>query len=151
MADRPSPLRLAQLEALADRLAHPGFEGATLAGAAVSVHGSDVRVLREAGRTALPTLALPAGTSAVWDGRFRVRAAIEAGADIDVRALGSPAFAELRQQLAMPRDLPARAAATLPAFWRGEELIVVPTLAALGGASPAWGMAQRLYSAEFLD
>ena len=105
------------------------------------LHGSDVRVLREAGRTALPTLALPAGTSAVWDGRFRVRAAIEAGADIDVRALGSPAFAELRQQLAMPRDLPARAAATLPAFWRGEELIVVPTLAALGGASPAWGMA----------
>ena len=145
------PVRLAQLEALADRLAHPGFEGATLAGAAVSVHGSDVRVLREAGRTALPTLVLPAGTSAVWDGRFRVRAAIEAGADIDVRALGSPAFAELRQQLAMPRDLPARAAATLPAFWRGEELIVVPTLAALGGASPAWGMAQRLYSAEFLD
>ena len=33
------PVRLAQLEALADRLAHPGFEGATLAGAAVALHG----------------------------------------------------------------------------------------------------------------
>ena len=115
------------------------------------MHGSDVRVLREAGRAALPTLVLQAGTSAVWDGRFRVRAASEAGADIDVRALGSPAFARLRQQLDVPRDLPARAAATLPAFWRGEELIIVPTLVALGGVSPAWGMAQRLYSAEFLD
>jgi tRNA(Ile)-lysidine synthase len=144
------PVRLAQLEALADRLAHPGFEGATLAGAAVARHASDVRVLREAGRAALPTLALQAGTSAVWDGRFRVRAASDAGADIDVRALGSPAFARLRQQLDMPRNLPARAAATLPAFWRGEELIIVPTLVALGGVSPAWGMSQRLYSAEFL-
>jgi tRNA(Ile)-lysidine synthase len=145
------PVRLAQLEALAYRLAQPGFEGATLAGAAVALHGADVRVLREAGRTALPTLALQAGASAVWDGRFRVRAASEAGADIDVRPLGSPAFARLRQQLTMPRDLPARAAATLPAFWRGEELIIVPTLAALGAVSPAWGMSQRLYSAEFLD
>jgi tRNA(Ile)-lysidine synthase len=144
------PLRLAQLEALADRLAHPGFEGATLAGAAVALHGPDVRVLREAGRTPLPTLALQAGASAVWDGRFRVHAASDAGADIDVRALGSPAFARLRQQLIMPRELPARAAATLPAFWRGEELIIVPTLAALGAVSPAWGMAARLYSAEFL-
>ena len=69
----------------------------------VCAHGADVRVLREPGRTALPTLALQAGTSAVWDGRFRVRAAIEAGADVDVRALGAPAFAELRQQLDMPR------------------------------------------------
>ncbi len=109
-----------------------------------------MRVLREAGRTPLPTLALHAGASAVWDGRFRVHAASDAGADIDVRALGSPAFARLRQQLAMPRELPARAAATLPAFWRGEELIIVPTLAALGAVSPAWGMAARLYSAEFL-
>ena len=148
---RTQPVRLARLEALADRLGHPGFEGATLAGAAVALHGADVRVLREAGRTALPTLALQAGASAVWDGRFRVGAASEAAAAIDVRALGSPAFARLRQQLAMPRDLPARAAATLPAFWRGEELIIVPTLAALGAVSPAWGMSQRLYSAEFLD
>ena len=144
------PVRLAQLEALADRLARPGFEGATLAGAAVALHGADVRVLREAGRTALPTLALQAGASAVWDGRFRVHAASDAGPDIDVRALGLPAFARLRQQLDMPRDLPARAAATLPAFWRGEALIFVPTLAALGAVSPAWGTALRLYSAEFL-
>ena len=144
------PVRLAQLEALAERLAHPGFEGATIAGAAVALHGSGVRVLREAGRKALPTLALSAGASAVWDHRFRVRAASGAADPVDVRALGSAAFARLRQQLDMPRDLPARAAATLPAFWRGETLIFVPTLAALGAVSPAWGTAQGLYSAEFL-
>ncbi len=50
---RAEPLRLVQLEALADRLADPGFEGATLAGAIVSRHGDDVRVLREPGREAL--------------------------------------------------------------------------------------------------
>ncbi len=144
------PVRLVQLETLAERLAQPGFEGATLAGAAVCRHGDDVRVLREAGRVALPTLTLSAGASATWDGRFRVRAARDAGADVDVRALGTAAFARLRQQLDMPRDLPALAAATLPALWRGEELIFVPTLAALGAVSPAWGTAQGLYSAEFL-
>ena len=38
--------------------------------------------------------------------------------------------------------VPARAAATLPAFWRGAELIIVPYFAALPGVSPAWGTAR---------
>ncbi len=86
----------------------------------------------------------------MWDGRFRVSAAADAGGPVEVRALGAQAFADLRQQLEMPRGLPAQAAATLPAFWRAAELIIVPWLAALPGVSPAWGTATRLYSAEFL-
>jgi tRNA(Ile)-lysidine synthase len=98
----------------------------------------------------LPTFPLPPGATEVWDGRFRVCTSADAIDIPEVRALGLDAFAQLRQQLDMPRDLPARAAATLPAFWRGAELIIVPYFAALPGVSPAWGTAQRLYSAEFL-
>jgi hypothetical protein len=67
-----------------------------------------------------------------------------------VRALGLQAFADLRQQLEVPRGLPAQAVATLPAYWRASELIIVPGLATLPGVSPSWGTAMRLYSAEFL-
>ena len=144
------PLRLVQLEALADRMASQDFEGATLAGAIVSRHGDDVRILREPGREALPAVTLQPGSSAVWDGRFRVSAAADASGPVEVRALGTQAFADLRQQLDMPRGLPAQAAATLPAFWRAAELITVPAFAALPGVSPAWGTVMRLYSAEFL-
>jgi tRNA(Ile)-lysidine synthase len=148
--EQAEPLRLVQLEALADRLTEGGFEGATLGGAAVSRHGSVVRVFRELGRGPLPTVLLPPGATEVWDRRFRVSTSVEASDVPEVRALGLDAFAQLRQQLDMPRDLPAKAAATLPAFWRGAELIIVPYFATLPGASPAWGTAKRLYSAEFL-
>ena len=149
--EKTEALRLMQLEALADRLTDGGFEGATLRGTAVSRHGSIVRVFRELGRAPLPTFPLPPGATEVWDGRFRVRTSVGACDIPDVRALGLDAFAQLRQQLDMPRDLPAKAAATLPAFWRGSELIIVPYFAALPGVSPAWGTAKRLYSAEFLS
>lgn len=144
------PLRLAQLEALVERVAQAGFEGATLAGAIVMSHGDDIRVWREAGREALPTLTLPPGASGVWDRRFRVGAAPDSPGPIEVRALGAQAFARLRQDFDTLRDLPAGAAATLPAFWHQEELIVVPRLAGLPGAPADWEAQRRLYSAEFL-
>ena len=144
------PLRLAPLEALVDRLTGSEFEGSTLGGAIVCRYGEDVRVLREPGRALLPAITLQPGGSAVWDGRFRVSAAAEAASPVEVRALGAQGFAELRQQLARPRGLPAGAAATLPAFWHGAELIIAPHFALLNGVSPAWGTAARLYSAEFL-
>lgn len=144
------PLRLAQLEALVVRTAAPGFEGATLSGAIVCRHGDAIRVFREPGRETRPVMTLQPGTSEVWDRRFRVAAALNANGPVDVRALGTMAFAELRQQLDMPRALPAKAAATLPAFWRGEELIVVPYFAVLPRAPAGWEAARRLYSAEFI-
>jgi tRNA(Ile)-lysidine synthase len=145
------PLRLAQLEALAVRMAAPGFDGATLSGAIVNRHGDDIRVFREPGRETQPAMTLQPGASAVWDRRFRVAAALNAATGpVVVRALGAKAFAELRQQLDMPRNLPAKAAATLPAFWREDELIVVPQFAMLPGAPAGWEAARGLYSAEFI-
>jgi hypothetical protein len=66
-----------------------------------------------------------------------------------VRALGTEAYARLRQQLKIA-DIPASAAATLPAFWQGEDLLLVPYFAGRPGTSPGWETAARLYSAEFI-
>ena len=144
------PLRLAPLEALVDRLAEPEFEGATLGGAIVCRHGEDVRVLREPGRAPLPAITLQPGGSAVWDGRFRVSAAPEAAAPVEVRALGAQGFAELRQQLdnaARIAGARRRHAAGVLAWRRvNHRSPVCP----VDGVSPAWGTAARLYSAEFL-
>jgi len=145
------PLRLAKLEALNARMTKPRFEGATLAGTIVSRRGGDLRVFREPGRAGLAPLELSPGSAAVWDRRFRVWAAPSIGRPIEVRALGARGFAELRQQLDDDRGLPpAKAAATLPAFWHKGELIGVPQLSGLRGAPASWGAAGRLYSAEFL-
>lgn len=145
------PLRLSKLESLIARMAQPRFDGATLAGAIVSRCGGDLRVFREPGRAALVALDLVPGSAAVWDRRFRVWAAPGIGRPIEVRALGARGFAELRQQLDDSRGLPpAKAAATLPAFWRKGKLMAVPQLSGLRGAPASWGAAGRLYSAEFL-
>jgi tRNA(Ile)-lysidine synthase len=144
--------RLAKLEALVDRLAQPGFEGATLGGCIVFRRGEKICVVREPGRAALPELALAPGHFATWDRRFRVWAAPEGLHPLIVRALGADCFAQLRKQLDGGQELPpARAAATLPAFWQGEELFAVPQLFQpphpFAGHGP---QGQRLCSAEFL-
>lgn len=148
------PVRLAQLEALEERMLGPEFEGATLAGAVVSRHGENIRVWREMGRGGPETLKLQPGTAAVWDRRFRVRAPADGVAPVEVRALGLVAFSELRQRAdrkPWPNPaVPAAAAASLPAFWQGETLLTVPYFAALEGAPAGWRNASGLYSAEFL-
>ena len=145
------PLRLAKLEGLIARMAQPRFEGATFAGAIISRRGGDLRVFREPGRAGLVALELIPGSTAVWDRRFRVWVAAGIGRPVEVRALGAQGFAELRQQLDDPGRLPpAQAAATLPTFWCGGELMGVPQLSSLRGAPASWGATGRLYSAEFL-
>jgi tRNA(Ile)-lysidine synthase len=144
--------RLAKLEALVDRLAQPGFEGATLGGCIIFRRGDKICVLREPGRAALPELALAPGHFATWDRRFRVWAAPEGLHPLIVRALGADCFAQLRKQLDAGQELPpARAAATLPAFWQGEELFAVPQLFQPPHPFAGYGpQGQRLCSAEFL-
>jgi tRNA(Ile)-lysidine synthase len=142
------PLRLTQLEALAERMQHADFEGATLAGAIISRHADTIRIEREAGRVPLPTLSLEPGAADIWDCRFRVAAAPASPGPVEVRALGAPAFARLRRAIDPAPQLPASAAATLPAFWRHGELVGVPHFAGMAGAPSIWE--KGLYSAEFL-
>ncbi|MES0402691.1 MAG: tRNA lysidine(34) synthetase TilS [Hyphomicrobium sp.] len=144
--------RLAKLEALVDRLAQPGFEGATLGGCIVFRRGDKICVVREPGRAALPELALPPGHFATWDRRFQVWASPEVLHPLIVRVLGANCFAQLRKQLEGGQELPpARAAATLPSFWQGEELFAVPQLFQPPHPFAGYGpQGQRLCSAEFL-
>jgi tRNA(Ile)-lysidine synthase len=148
------PVRLAKLESLLIRLEEATFKGATLAGAAVTRVGPDICIFREAGRDGLAQLALSPGDFAVWDYRFRVGLAPDAGSPVIVRALGGNGFAKLRRQLKDVKLPPARAAATLPAFWDGEALLAVPPLVRLSGMSAAlsatWGRKTGLCSADFL-
>jgi len=82
--------------------------------------------------------------------RFLAAASGQAPGPVEVRPLGGDAYAALRRQLDSVPGLPARAAATLPAFWRSGALIAVPTLTAVTGPVTGLEDAAGLYSAEFL-
>ncbi len=148
---QPESVRLAKLESLIVRLATATFAGATLGGVLVARRADELCVFREPGRAGLPEITLAPGDFAVWDRRFRLGVAPEAGGRIVVRALGASGYAQLRRQLKGVAALPpARAAATLPAFWHESALLAVPPLAHLPGAAAAWGRKCGLCSAEFL-
>jgi len=147
---RCEPVRLVKLESLLARLDDPAFPATTLGGAMVVRRAKEIIVHREPGRFALPQIALAPGNSAEWDGRFRVTADAKASTPLVVAPLGRSGFAKLRQQLERAPRLPARAAATLPAFWQDDRLIAVPTLAGLPWSPAVWGAQARLCSAEFL-
>jgi tRNA(Ile)-lysidine synthase len=120
--------RLAKIEALSARLERPEWKGSTLGGCFIARHSGELRVMREAGRAGLPELELEPGERAVWDRRFVVSLGPRQGQTVVVRALGLKGHAGLASRGGSAPGLPARAAATLPAFWRGEELVAVPGL-----------------------
>jgi tRNA(Ile)-lysidine synthase len=147
---RSEPVRLAKLESLVERMNDPAFPSTTLGGAMLVRLAKEIIVHREPGRSALPEIELPPGKSAEWDGRFRVTADAELAMPLVVAPLGRSGFAQLRQQLERAARLPARAAATLPAFWQGDRLLAVPTLAGLPWSSAVWSNQAQLCHAEFL-
>ncbi len=123
---------LGKLEALLSgvrdaRAAAPGKW--TLARALITAEASAVRIEREPGREPLPELTLAPGTAALWDGRFRVRAASGLGCGpVQVRALGEANLRDLRRRGHVAQDAPARAAAAVPSVWHRGNLIAVPPL-----------------------
>jgi tRNA(Ile)-lysidine synthase len=131
--ERPS---LGKLEAVVRALweARDGRRGSqdqsrwTLARALITAEPDVVRVERELGREPLPELTLAPGAAALWDGRFWVSAGTAyAGGPLAVRALGEAALRELRRRRLVAEG-PARGAATVPALWRGDEMIAAPSL-----------------------
>ena len=97
----------AKVEAARARLAG-GATAATLSGSRLVMDGAHVRIIREPGRTSLPTIGLPPDTPRVWDGRWLfhtrergwrvapaggVMAKLEPGDRERLKALPSPARA----------------------------------------------------------
>lgn len=124
----PAP-RLAEVEALTDRLSASDRVTATLGGAVISATRLSLKVWREAGRIPPAPLTLDRlGVWDVWDNRFCVRSYLS-GADIHVRALGEAMRREkIAAHLVPGHALPAAAVAALPSFWQGETLLAVPAL-----------------------
>jgi tRNA(Ile)-lysidine synthase len=130
------PAELSKVERLAEKLLGTGggFSGATLGGCRIQLDGKfrDGRLLiyREGNGAGLPSVALAAGQSIVWDARFRVEASGSAQEDVLVRALGAEGWAQLKREVEGLDELKLKAAAmaTLPAIWLDEKIISVPFL-----------------------
>jgi tRNA(Ile)-lysidine synthase len=123
---------LSKLEAVTTELIGPPNAkcGAwTLSRAKIYADDRGVAVEREPGRTPLPELALARGTSAVWDGRFVVRASLQLpDENIDVRPLGYAALRRLRLHDPALAASALACATLVPSFWRGNSLLAVPPL-----------------------
>ncbi|HXF55529.1 MAG TPA: tRNA lysidine(34) synthetase TilS [Hyphomicrobiaceae bacterium] len=122
------PPRLAKIESLAARMEHPSWHGSTLGGCVIVCDKGQITVSRECGRAGLPEIVLAPGGRAVWDRRFVVSLSPRQRERVVVRALGTRELRRLARLSAGTFELPARAAATLPAFWRADKVIAVPQL-----------------------
>jgi tRNA(Ile)-lysidine synthase len=127
----PEPVPLAGLEPIVAAVwaGSPGeADGCwTLARAQIKARGNAIDVEREPGRTAPAVATLAAGAKLLWDGRFRVEIARAFEGRLEVRALARAGLAELKRQGRAIKAIPALLLA--PAFWRGDELLAVPSIA----------------------
>jgi tRNA(Ile)-lysidine synthase len=127
MGEPGSAPPLAQIEDVVLALNVPAVPARTLSGAMVQATEAKISVFREPGRRGLAGIELIPGQSTVWDGRFRAELAAQATAPVIVRALSATEWSGLRARLDIhPSHVPARAARSLPSFWRGPDLIAVP-------------------------
>lgn len=129
-------------------------QGRTLAGCHLTSTAGVVRVVRE--NRHIEPIALKPGVAALWDGRFEVhvkKGRDVAAKDLSVAPLGRAGYAEIKRQASENKNnsdgkgalpaLPARIRQTLPALWRGDELLGAPHLGFAKGA------AGRAFQAEF--
>jgi tRNA(Ile)-lysidine synthase len=108
------PPAAARVERLLGELLALGPVAATLAGARIEADADEVRLMREPGEAARGGLAprrIPAGETAVWDGRFE----IAAGRALEVRPLAGLAAKLPDAARAALRVLAPKARAALPA------------------------------------
>jgi tRNA(Ile)-lysidine synthase len=117
----------------------------TLAGCVVEWRDGRFAVYREFGREGTAPLPVRSGFAGVFDHRFVVSVGKGAPAELTLAPLGEAG--RRRSVAAMPRGIPAGAAATLPALWRRGKLVAVPSLS---GSNAPFPMAARSILAERL-
>ena len=120
---------LSALEGLHQRVAAGNEGGFTLARALVKPTSAKLVITREPGRVALPVAPLAPDADLLWDGRFWVRTGRFEREGLAVGALGAAGLAAAeRMGLERPPGAPVGALRALPAVWRTEELLAVPSL-----------------------
>jgi tRNA(Ile)-lysidine synthase len=144
---REGPLRLAKLEALLTSLAGRPKAAHTLGGCRLQPIGERLGIFRETRGTGLPSLRLAPGERALWDNRFRVELQKSALAPVTIGALGDARWRDLRASAAWLTELPRFAAATLPACFKGDSIL----LPHLGFGSPADEEATLSFNARFVN
>jgi tRNA(Ile)-lysidine synthase len=119
-----APIRLAKLEALISSLTECPAKTRTLGLCRLEPLAGGLGVFRET--RGMPVLPLAPGERALWDNRFRVALGTQERGPVTVRALGESGWRDLRGGSKWLASLPRLAGRTLPACWRGEELLFVP-------------------------
>ncbi len=144
-----SPVRLARIEALADRLRVQTLPArVTLGGCLMERKAGRLRIFREPGRMGHPHLRLVPGETSVWDGRFRVSLSAGAQRALDVAPIGAD-WKAMAEQTGC--GLPRLAIETGPAFRLDGRIVAAPQLGlARLGDDPASGFA-ALVHCELLD
>lgn len=123
------PPSLEKLKRLFQSLQKPGFKGATLQGCQIFYSPEKMIMIGREARDAAEVLNLDPGQEGLWDRRFKV--AFKGGdAPLKVKALGEQGWQNLaRENPAVKEiDIPHPVRASLPAFFRGGEVILVPHL-----------------------
>jgi len=115
--------RLRKLETLAAHLRRGLDASTTLGGCVLLPDRGTVAICREPGRLHAAPLAVAAGRSGVWDGRFRVHCGCPRRA-IQVRALGESNVTALPETVR--KNHPRAALAALPGLYADETLLGVP-------------------------
>ena len=129
------PVSLASLEEVGWRIS-TGWHGLPAPSYAVTVGhtrieqtAAGVTIVREAGRRPPEPVVLQPGAEALWDNRFHVRLAVDAPAPLAVRALGRIGMRALAEDGRCPPSALSAALVSVPAFFDGERLVAVPSLA----------------------
>lgn len=114
---------------LIEALQAPNFTRRTLNRCELRLSGGNLRIAREMARVSAPMMLQGSGEY-LWDGRFRVRYALDESTTLTLRALGQDGRRQLRTRFACHDALPLSS----PSLWHLDELLFVPHIT--GNSSP---------------
>ena len=127
-----TPVQLVKLETLLAALRADAGKAHTLGRCRLEPWSGRLGIFREMRGTGLPVAPLRPGERLLWDNRFRIELGAHETRPIMVRALGESGWRTLRDRSVLASSLPRLAGRTLPACWRGDELLGLPLFGSAG-------------------